>query len=154
VAAGSRRGSRHVTNSDAGSILLGNFQRKLLEVLFNGRPEADADLASQTKTFFEGLSVERKLLTAPADPADAGKLATLYKSAALGDIAVLRHDGSTIFDFGEFKSEVASRHNPDGTVSFITIVPGFRGLEFVMKNGDKPTLVTRDAQHEYVFAAQ
>jgi CubicO group peptidase (beta-lactamase class C family) len=147
-------GAVMLTNSDAGSILLGNFQRKLLEVLFNGRPEADADLASQTKTFFEGLSVERKLLTAPADPADAGKLATLYKSAALGDIAVLRHDGSTIFDFGEFKSEVASRHNPDGTVSFITIVPGFRGLEFVMKNGDKPTLVTRDAQHEYVFTAQ
>jgi CubicO group peptidase (beta-lactamase class C family) len=147
-------GAVMLTNSDAGSILLGNFQRKLLEVLFNGRPEADADLASQTKTFFEGLSVERKLLTAPADPADAGKLATLYKSAALGDIAVLRHDGSTIFDFGEFKSEVASRHNPDGTVSFITIVPGFRGLEFAMKNGDKPTLVTRDAQHEYVFAAQ
>ena len=85
---------------------------------------------------------------------DAGKLASLYKSTALGDIAVLRHGDSTIFDFGEFKSEVASRHNPDGTVSFITIVPGFTGLEFVMKNGEKPTLVTRDAQHEYVFTAQ
>jgi hypothetical protein len=43
---------------------------------------------------------------------------------------------------------------PDGTVSFITIVPSFTGLEFVMKNGEKPTLVTRDAQHEYVFTPQ
>jgi CubicO group peptidase (beta-lactamase class C family) len=143
-----------LTNSDAGSILLGTFQRKLLEVLFSGRPEADADLASQTKTFFEGWSTDRKLLTAPADPADASKLAPLYNNAALGDIAVLRHGDSTIFDFAEFRSEVASRHNPDGTVSFITIVPGFTGLEFVMKNGAKPALVTRDAQHEYVFTAQ
>ena len=143
-----------LTNSDSGSILLNNFHRKLLEVLFDGRPEADADLASQTKAFFEGKSAERKLLTAPADPADAGKLAPHYISAALGDITVLHRGESTIFDFGEFKSEVASRHNPDGTVSFITIVPGFNGLEFVMKNGEKPTLVTRDAQHEYVFTAQ
>ena len=147
-------GAVMLTNSDAGSILLDNFQRKLLEVLFDGRPEADADLASQTKAFFEGISAERKLLTAPADPVDGRKLAPHYISAALGDITVLRRGESTIFDFGEFKSEVASRHNPDGTVSFITIVPGFKGLEFVMKNGEKPTLVTRDAQHEYVFTAQ
>jgi hypothetical protein len=96
------------------------------------------------------MSAERKLLTAPAVPADAAKLAPLYKSTALGGIAVHRHGSSTIFDFGEF---VASRHNPDGTVSFITIVPSFTGLEFVVKNGGKPTLVTRDAQHEYVFTA-
>jgi CubicO group peptidase (beta-lactamase class C family) len=147
-------GAVMLTNSDAGSILMGNFQRKLLEVLFNGRLEADTDLASQTKTFFEGMAAERKLLTAPVDQADASKLAPLYNNTSLGDIAVLRHGDSTIFDFGEFKSEVASRHNPDGTVSFITIVPGFTGLEFVMKNGEKPTLVTRDAQHEYVFTAQ
>jgi CubicO group peptidase (beta-lactamase class C family) len=143
-----------LTNSDEGSILLRNFQRKLLEVLFDGRPEADAALASQTKTLFEEMSAERKLLTAPADPADAGKLASRYVSAALGDITVLRRGPSTIFDFGEFKSEVASRHNPDGTVSFITVVPSFTGLEFVVKTGEKPTLVTRDAQHEYVFTAQ
>ena len=143
-----------LANSDSGSILVRNFERKLLEVLFDGRPEADADLASQTKTFFEEMAAERKLLTAPADPADAGKLASHYISSALGNITVLRHDDSTIFAFGEFKSEVASRHNPDGTVSFITIVPSFTGLEFVMKNGEKPTLVTRDAQHEYVFTAQ
>jgi CubicO group peptidase (beta-lactamase class C family) len=143
-----------LTNADGGSILLSNFQRKLLEILFDGRPEADADLASQTKTFFEAMSAERKLMTAPADPADARELASHYISAALGDITVLRRGHSTIFDFGEFKSEVASRHNPDGTVSFITIVPSFTGLEFVMKNGEKPTLVTRDAQHEYLFTAQ
>jgi hypothetical protein len=143
-----------LTNSDAGQILRNNFQRKLLEVLFDGRPEADAKLAAQAKTHFEQLAAERKLLTAPADTGDAAKLAPHYVSAALGDITVSRQGSSTVFDFGEFKSEVASRHNPDGTVSFLTIVPGFIGLEFVVGSGPKNTLIVRDAQHEYVFDAQ
>jgi hypothetical protein len=74
-------------------------------------------------------------------------------NASLGDITVIRQGPTTVFDFGEFKSEMASRHNPDGTVSFLTIVPGFEGSEFVVGGGDKRTLLVRDAQHEYVFEA-
>jgi hypothetical protein len=58
---------------------------------------------------------------------------------------------STIFDFGEWKSEMASRKNPDGTISFITIAPGVSGSEFVVGSGSKRTLIIRDAQHEYIF---
>jgi len=58
---------------------------------------------------------------------------------------------STIFDFGEWKSEVASRKNPDGTISFVTIAPGVSGSEFVVGSGTKRALILRDAQHEYVF---
>jgi len=72
----------------------------------------------------------------------------------MGGISVIHQGSATIFDFGEFKTEVASRHNPDGTVSFITIVPGFSGEEYVVGKGEKPTLITRDAQHEYVFTAR
>ena len=68
----------------------------------------------------------------------------------MGQIVVSRKGAATIFDFGEWSSQVASRKNPDGTISFITIVPGFSGLEFVV--GDK-TLTLRDAQHEYVYTA-
>ncbi|HEY9508080.1 MAG TPA: hypothetical protein VIQ27_19170, partial [Gemmatimonadales bacterium] len=56
-----------------------------------------------------------------------------------------------VFDFGEWRSEVGSRKNPDGTVSFITTAPGVLGFEFVVGSGERRTLVTRDAQHEYVF---
>jgi hypothetical protein len=67
------------------------------------------------------------------------------------NFAVSTLGASTIFDFGEWKSEVASRKNPDGTISFITIVPGLIGSEFVVGSGPKRTLITRDAQHEYIF---
>ena len=39
-----------LTNSDpGGAILRGTFRRKLLEVLFDGKPEADDDLAAAAK---------------------------------------------------------------------------------------------------------
>ena len=138
-----------LTNGDLGSSLRGPFRRKLLEVLFDGRPEADADVAADAKGAFEQIAADRKLLVVPADATD--KLATHYSNAALGDIDVRHSGATTVFDFGEWKSEVASRHNPDGSLSFITISPGVSGFEFVNGTGDKHSLITRDAQHEYVF---
>jgi hypothetical protein len=140
-----------LTNGDPGWLIRSIFRRKLLEVLFDGRDEADADLAAASRTFFDQIAAERKLLTIPADPAVAAALAPRYASAALGEIAVSTTGGRTTFDFGEWKSEVASRRNPDGSTSFITTAPGLVGFEFVVGTGAKRTLVTRDAQHEYVF---
>jgi hypothetical protein len=141
-----------LTNGNPGWILRSLFQRKLLEVLFDGHPEADADAASEAKTFFNELAAERKLLTVPADPAEAAKLAKRYHNDALGGLAVSQANGVTTFDFGEWRSAVATKKNPDGTVSFITIRPGVAGFEFVVGAGPKRTLIVRDGQHEYVFA--
>lgn len=140
-----------LTNGDPGWLIRGSFRRKLLEVLFDGRAEADADVAAGGKTFFERRAADRKLLTVPADAADAARLAPRYASDALGEIRVLRDGAATVFDFGEWKSEVASRRNPDGSVSFLTTRPGIDGFEFVVGAGAPRTLVVRDAQHEYKF---
>jgi CubicO group peptidase (beta-lactamase class C family) len=141
-----------LTNGDPGWIIRSQFQRKLLEVLFDGKPEADAKVAANAKAFFDNVAAERKLVTVPAATTLAGKLAARYSSAPLGEIAVSKKGSATMFDFGEYASEVASRMNTDGTVSFITIVPGMNGLEFVVGEKDgKRTLTTRDGQHEYVF---
>lgn len=105
--------------------------------------------------FFNQHAAVRKLLTVPADPAAASKLAKAYRNAALGNIKVVTHDGKTVFDFGEFRSEVATIKNPDGTVTFQTIEPGLDGIEFVVgEAAGKPTLTLRDSQHEYVFEMQ
>ncbi|WP_437281174.1 serine hydrolase domain-containing protein [Sorangium sp. So ce375] len=140
-----------LTNGDPGGLIRTEFRRKLLEVLFDGQPEADARIAADGKTFFDELAAERKLLTVPADPAQAGKLAPRYANPSLGEVVVTQAGGATVFDFGEWKSEVGSRKNPDGSISFLTIAPGVLGLEFVVGAGPKRTLVLRDAQHEYVF---
>jgi CubicO group peptidase (beta-lactamase class C family) len=141
-----------LTNSDAGAIIRGSFLRKLLEVLFDGQPLADAELAAAGRQLRQRIATERERLTVPADDEDAARLAPRYHSDALGDIAVSRDRDVTYFDVGEWKTPVASRHHSDGSVSFVTITPGLSGLEIVVGSaGGKRTLVIRDAQHEYVF---
>jgi CubicO group peptidase (beta-lactamase class C family) len=151
---GQNVGAVILTNADPGWILRGQFRRKLLEVLFDGKPEAEAQMAAAGKSFYEELAAERKLMTIPADAAESAKLAPHYVNAALGDITVTHPGQTTVFDFGEWKSPVASRKNPDGTISFLTTAPGIEGVEFVVGSGPAKTLVTRDAQHEYVFDAK
>jgi hypothetical protein len=140
-----------LTNGDPGWLLRDHIRRKLLEVLFDGRHEADAQLNADAKSFYSSLAADRKLLAIPADANEAAKLAKHYANSSLGEIAVSISGASTMFDFGEWKSEVASRKNPDGTISFITIAPGVIGFEFTVGSGAKRTLTIRDAQHEYVF---
>jgi CubicO group peptidase (beta-lactamase class C family) len=140
-----------LTNADPGWLLRDRIRRKLLELLFDGHPEAEALLNADAKSFYADLAAERKLMTIPAEANESAKLAKHYANASLGEITVSTSGVSTIFDFGEWKSEVASRRNPDGSTSFITTVPGELGFEFVVSSGAKRTLTIRDAQHEYVF---
>jgi CubicO group peptidase (beta-lactamase class C family) len=142
-----------LTNGDPGWLIRTGFRRKLLEVLFDGKPEADAQLAANAKVFKSAMAKEFELLSVPAEKNGSAALAGHYRNEVLGDIRVQRVDGMTTFDFGEWRSEVGSRENPDGTLSFMTIVPGITGLEFVAGEGEEKTLIMRDAQHEYVFDA-
>jgi len=141
-----------LTNADNGGMLEGPFRRRLLEVLFDGKPEAVADVASRAATHKAALAKDRERLVVPPDPAAVSNLAQHYSSKELGDLGVLTKDGTTTFDLGEWKSTVASRKNDDGTTSFITIDPGTDGFEFVVgERAGKRVLVIRDGQHEYTF---
>jgi CubicO group peptidase (beta-lactamase class C family) len=141
-----------LTNSDTGGMMLRPLMRRLLEVLFDGKPEAVGNVDAAATNYKAALAKERERLVVPADPASIAKLAPHYTSTALGEINVRKDSGRTAFDFGEWKSTVASRKNDDGTVSFITIDPTAGGFEFVVsERSGKRTLVIRDGQHEYVF---
>jgi CubicO group peptidase (beta-lactamase class C family) len=142
-----------LTNGDQGAALRGPFRRKLMELMFDGKPEAANDVASAAKRLFDNIAAGRKLLTVPADAATSEKLATNYTNEALGTLRVSRDGARTVFDFGEWKSEVATRREPDGSVTFVTITAGMEGLEFI-PDAARRTLTTRDAQHEYVFTSK
>ena len=98
------------------------------------------------------LAKERERLVVPAANDEVAKLAPRYTSTALGDLKVQRLKTATVFDFGEWKSTVASRKNDGGTISFITIDPTTRGFEFVVgERGGKRVPIIRGGQREYVF---
>lgn len=141
-----------LTNSDTGGMLLGPMMRRLLEVVFDGKPEAAANVESAATNFRAAMAKERERLAVPASPDLVARLARHYTSSALGDITVTSDTAGTTFDFGEWKSKVASRKNNDGTVSFITTDPTNAGFEFVVADrSGKRALIIRDGQHEYVF---
>jgi CubicO group peptidase (beta-lactamase class C family) len=141
-----------LTNGDLGSTIRTVFQRKLLEVLFDGKPEAEASIAAARQSFDEGVAVAKKQLVRPAAPSEVNKLAARYRNPALGELTVIAQGPQTWFDFGEWRTEVATRRNPDGTTSFVAISPSVSGLELVVgAAGDQRTLTLRDAQHEYPF---
>ncbi|RYD14390.1 MAG: class A beta-lactamase-related serine hydrolase [Lysobacteraceae bacterium] len=147
-----RVGAVILTNSDPGVYMRGPLQRRLLEVLFDGKPEAAESVAASARRVKETAAAERKRLVVPAGRGDAARLASLYRSAELGSLVVTREGEATWFDFGGWRSEVASRRNDDGSVSFVTISPGEDGFEFVVASPEgERALVLRDAQHEYVF---
>jgi CubicO group peptidase (beta-lactamase class C family) len=141
-----------LTNADSGWGIRGPLLRRLLEVLFDGKPEAEDMLKVAAAQRKAAIAKERERLVVPADPAAVAKLAPRYVSAALGEVTVQREGNATVFDVGPWRSTMASRTNDDKTVSFITIDPTLDGFEFVVadKNGTR-RLVVRDAQHEYFF---
>jgi CubicO group peptidase (beta-lactamase class C family) len=144
-----------LTNADSGVIIRGPLLRRLLEVLFDGKPEAEDALRVAAAQRQAAIAKARERLVVPADPAAVARLAARYTNDGLGELKVLKEDTTTVFDVGEWKSAVASRKNDDGTISFVTIEPTIAGFEFVVADQDgKRRLITRDAQHEYVWLEQ
>lgn len=141
-----------LTNSDEGQLLLRPFMRRLLEVMYDGKPEAATDVSTAAARTRAQFAAERPRLTVPPAPEPSGRLAARYTNAELGAV-VVKHVGDKVrFEFPEWGSDMASRKNDDGTLSFISITPTVIGFEFVVGEKDgKRTLTTRDGQHEYVF---
>ena len=142
-------------NSDTGALLRAMFRRRLLEVLFDGRPIAAEDLESNAQRMRAATAEQREQLTVPADPDAAAQLARRYRSGELGVLEVRRDDGATWFDFGGWSSEMATRQDQDVGTTFVTVSPGEDGFEFTVADEDgRRRLTIRDAQHEYVFTEE
>ena len=140
-----------LTNSDQGVGLLRPTMRRLLEIVYDGKPEAAESVRQTAARDVTERKTERDH-NKPAAVASAA-LARRYRSAELGELAVLRKGRDVMFDFGEWQSPVAARKNADGTLSFVTTSTAFWGLEFIAGGAPgKRTLLVRDGQHEYAFS--
>ena len=141
-----------LTNADEGVYLRGPFKRRLMELMFDGQPQAVAAATATAKANRAAFDAQRKLLQWPADSTALATLAPRYHNAALGDLQVVRKPGKVIFDVGAFASAVATQPQPDGSLAFVTIDPVAAGFPFVRaEKGGVRQLIVRDGQHEYVF---
>lgn len=141
-----------LTNADEGVYLRGPLKRRLMELMFDGKKEAEAAAAATAKANRESFDASVKLLQLPADARALAGLAPRYRNAALGDLVVRRKDDKAWIDVGAFSSEVATMPQPDGSLAFVMIDPVASGFQLTRADKDDVRkLVVRDGQHEYVF---
>lgn len=144
-----------LTNSDDGYALQGPLSRKILEVLYDGNKEADENLASQASRMDEARAKARSDIEYPGNADVLAGLASAYQNAELGPLVVRREGGKTFIDTTSISSEIATKVEPDGSSSIITVEPGFVGASLqVGEQGDKRTLSLLDSQHTYVWVEQ
>ena len=142
-----------LTNSDNGRPLLDAFQRRILEVLYDGKPEAAAMVTAARTRFDADMKSLKADLTLPADMAASAALSDRYVHPDLGTLTVGRKDGVVTFDFGTLASVMATKRETDGSLSFVTASPELAGLPVVpgkAADGSR-TLTIRDSQHEYIY---
>ena len=93
-----------LTNADQGAGIRDPFMRRILEVLYDGKPEAAEDVATSAKRLFESIAAQRAKITVPAAADAAAQLAPSYTSPDLGPLAVVRDAGGLTFKFIAFSS--------------------------------------------------
>ena len=141
-----------LTNADPGAAMLGPFLRRLLEVLYDGKPEAAGEVASAAARIKAQATARRQRLTVPGDPAVLAGLAATYRNPEVGTISLADRGGAKVVTAGFIEGPVATRRNPDGSVSLVSVGPGAIGLEALVGQGPNGrTLTVRDSQHEYVY---
>jgi CubicO group peptidase (beta-lactamase class C family) len=141
-----------LTNSDSGAAMLEPFFRRLLEVIYDGKPEAVSEIAAAASRNKAQIAARRAKITVPGDPAVLSALAPRYRTPAIGDLTIRDQGGTKWIKAGVIDGPLATRTNADGTVSLVTAGPGAIGVEAVMgqQNGLR-TLTILDSQHEYVY---
>lgn len=142
-----------LTNGDNGPSLRRVFQRRLLEVLYDGKPEAQGDADAAVKRITAEEAEFRSKVQIPGDAAVLAALAPRYVSQELGTLRLAPEKGFVRGFTAAWNSLMTTRRNDDGTVSIVSIDPGWigdGGMLIGVKDG-KRTLTVRDGQHVYVF---
>ncbi|MCJ8156989.1 beta-lactamase family protein [Sphingomonas sp. LaA6.9] len=142
-----------LTNADPGAAMLAPFLRRLLEVVYDGKPEAAQSVAAAAARVKAQAKVRRAKLTVPGDAAVLAGLAKTYRNPVDGSTITFRDQGGTPWvTAGFIEGPVATRKNADGTVSVVSVGPGGIDVDALVGNRDGVrTLTIRDSQHEYLY---
>ncbi len=138
-----------LTNAGQANAFTGAVRRYLFELMFDGKPEAQANLAASLALRANGLENERELIT-PADDAWLAPLLGVYEHPGLGRVTLKQTGAKKIMDTGEWQSSLAKYTDRDGTVYVTTIDAPYVGIAMrpLTKDG-KAVLVFDAGQQKY-----
>jgi CubicO group peptidase (beta-lactamase class C family) len=141
-----------LVNADSGPAMFAPFLRRLLEVVYDGEPEAAQAIAPAAARLKAANAARRERLTIPGDPAVLANLASAYRSPEGLNLRIVDRDGGKYLVAGFIEGPVATRKNSDDTTSIVSVGPGGIGVDALVGTRDgKRTLLIRDSQHEYLY---
>jgi len=151
----------YLPDHDVGMILLSNrsgagaftkaVTRRVLELIFDGKPKAAPKLAYYLKQLAAELAKSHKRMNLKPDAKWVKRFAGVYHNPALGTVKISWKRGRGIIDVGEWQAPLASRTERDGVQKLI-MGPPLTGLPLLPgKKGQLRTLTLHTGQQKYVF---
>ena len=142
-----------LTNSAGAGSLLSAINRRLLEILFDGKSQALVQLQTRLKDRDESLARKLKDVDVASDKTWLAPLVGIYTNPDLGKVVIQLIPQGALFDAGEWKSLIGQKKEKDGELRVILLDPPNAGLEFLPKVVDSSMqlILDSDPQHNYVF---
>lgn len=139
-----------VSNASRSGLFYGVVERRLLELLFDGRARAKDDLEQAVARRAKETAEELAMVELDPPAAWFAGLAGTWTAPGLGRIELRVERGKPILDAGEWKVAVGKKTARDGTVMLVSTAGFFAGFELVPREQDGRTVLVLDAGQQKV----
>lgn len=141
-----------LTNARDGGMLAQAVQRRFMELLFDGKPQAQKMVKHDVKYLEDAKRTMLEGLSFTPDSAWVGQFLGTYTNKDLGTITIKLEDNKVIFDAGVWRNIIGQKKEKDGTFVLIFTQSPCLGLKLLpeMHNGAMQ-LVLEMPQQKYVF---
>ncbi len=141
-----------LTNAQGAGAFTGAVRRRLMELLFDGKAEAQETLTTNLNLWKEISKKGLENVSFSPDRNWLSKIAGTYANKSLGTVTIRLSGEKAILDASEWKSPVAQKTEKDGVRKLILTNSPVAGLEFIPEeHAGKTTLKLETAQQKYVF---
>lgn len=139
-------------NAGSANAFRNAMKRRLLEVLFDGRPEAKENLAFGLDRRKQAFDKELSRVAQKPAPAFVDRFVGTWSCPGLGKLVITKDNGRGIADVGEWKSAFGEKTEPDGAKALFFLDAPHAGTELLVEEKDgKTTLLLDMSQQKYVF---
>lgn len=140
-----------LTNARDVDSFIGATERRLMELLYDGRPRAERELAARHELEQKLRAEELSKVQTPPDPAWFSQISGQWVSPELGRITITLKAGQAWLDVGEWKIEAGQKTEKNGETTLTTTGAPYRlDLVPVEQNG-RMTLVLHAGQLSHTF---
>ncbi|HVH41782.1 MAG TPA: serine hydrolase domain-containing protein [Labilithrix sp.] len=128
------------------------LRRKLIEIVFDAKPEAEENLRHRVEDFDKRLAEQKALVAKAPSKELLSSVVGAWSNPELGRIDVRATKDGAILDAGEWKSAFSEKVEKDGARKLYLLEPPFYGLEADVVNDEKgTTLVVGSGQERHTF---